>query len=57
MFSERLTVSRRFWELSGGSERVWNGFKRFSKGFKRFWEDFRRVPGGGVVEVGGFPAP
>ena len=39
-------VLRRFWEVFGGSERVWNGFKWFSEGFRRFLEDFRRVRGG-----------
>jgi len=40
---------RRFWEVFGGSERVWSGFRRFQKEFKRFLEDFRRVTGGEIL--------
>ena len=45
-FPSVLVVLRRFWEVFGGSDEVWSGFRRFSEGFKRFWEGFRRVLGG-----------
>ena len=44
-FPSVLVVFKRFWEVFGGSERVWSGFRRFSKGFRRFLEGFRRVRG------------
>ena len=45
-FPSVLVVLKRFWEVFGGSERVWSGFRRFSEGFRRFLEEFRRVRGG-----------
>ena len=38
-------VLRRFWEVFGGSEKVWNGFLRFEDDFAgfilRFYEDLK----------------
>ena len=51
-FLKVLMVSGWFWEVFGGSVRVWSGFMRFSKGFKKFLKDFRRVWGGGVAAGG-----
>ena len=48
-FSDVFLVWKRFWEVFGGAERVWRGFRRFSEGFSRFLEDFRRVRGGRVL--------
>ena len=52
-FSSFLVLWRRFWEVFGGSERVWNGFRRFAKGIRRFLEDFSGVRGGLAPVAGG----
>ena len=57
-FPSVLVVLRRFLEVFGGSERVWNGFKWFSRGFRRFLAS----PGRGLgrqqgTEGGGFQVP
>ena len=57
-FPSVLVVLRRFWEVFGGSERVWNGFKWFSKGFRRFLASPGRGPGRQQVKEGrGFQVP
>ena len=45
---------RRFWEVCGGSERVWNGFMRFERDYAGFNKILRRFEGlGGVRESSG----